>query len=325
MRPRRSSARLALIAGAILSCAATPLAAQDTEGALFLLVPVGARAVSLGQAVVANVGGSESIWWNPAGLARAERREAAIHHSDSFILQGDAVALVIPSALLGVISASVNILNFGEQDLTEAGSGVKVGEVLVRSFVYGGTYATPIGDHINAGITYKLVQFRFDCSGACGDAPATATTSGIDIGAQYDLRRFAPLAVGAVLRNLGPSLQVNDTEQRDQIPTRLHVGVQYRYTGFDGDLRGAAVNVSAEVADAIRFASPSSYFGVDLSWHERVHLRAGYANEASEASGLSMGLGISLGSLVLDVARIFEGFSADAGQAPTYLSLRYLF
>jgi hypothetical protein len=69
------------------------------EGALFLLLPVGARAVGLGQAVVADQqGGSESVWWNPAGLARADKGEAAIHHSQSVIGTGDAVTVLVPSA-----------------------------------------------------------------------------------------------------------------------------------------------------------------------------------------------------------------------------------
>lgn len=324
MRRRLSRIGVGLTVLAALAGAARPLAAQDQDGALFLLVPIGARAIGLGQAVVADQLGSESVWWNPAGLARQDKREGAIHHSDSFAGQGDAVALVIPSSLLGVITASMNILNFGEFPLT-TDDGVQVGEALVRSFVYGGTYATPIGDRLSAGITYKFVQLRFDCSGACGEVPPNPSTAGIDVGAQYNFRPLAPVTFGILLRNLGPRLQVNDTDQADEIPTRLHIGAKYRYAGFQGDAKDATVDVSVELADGVAFSSPASYFGMEVAWQQRVHLRAGYANEASEASGLSVGLGLDIGSLVLDVARIFEGFSADAGKAPTYLSLRYLF
>src|SRR5688572_26028409 len=118
MRRRLSRIGIGLTALAALAGAAPPLAAQDQDGALFLLVPIGARAIGLGQAVVADQPVSESAWWNPAGLARQEKREGAIHHSDSFVGQGDAVALVIPSSLLGVITASMNILNFGELPVT---------------------------------------------------------------------------------------------------------------------------------------------------------------------------------------------------------------
>ena len=323
MRRRRCSLVVAVVAAG-LSAAGRPLPAQDTEGGLWLLVPIGAHAVGKGQAVVADAVGSEAVWWNPAGLARATRREAAIHHSDSFLGEGDAVALVIPSSLLGVISASVNILNFGEQELTVDPGGT-VGTVLVRSFLFSGTYATPIGDRLNAGITYKVVQFRFDCSGPCTDPPSIPTTSAIDIGAQYNLSPTAPVWIGVLLRNLGPRLQVFDNEQADPVPTRLHLGMRYRYDRFSGAAEDATVQVSAEVADELSFKSPSTYYGVELAWQNRVFFRSGYAHEQSENSGVSLGFGLSLGSLVLDVARMFEGFSADAGQAPTYLSLRYLF
>jgi hypothetical protein len=67
--------------------------------------------------------------------------------------------------------------------------------------------------------------------------------------------------------------------------------------------------------------------GADIAFRDRFHFRAGYAFEASrsEAGGPSIGIGLSVGNLVFDVARVMSGLSADAGKAPTYLSLRYLF
>jgi len=65
--------------------------------------------------------------------------------------------------------------------------------------------------------------------------------------------------------------------------------------------------------------------GADMVWNRRVHLRGGYVFDGGEAGGPALGFGLSAGSLVLDIARLFQGLSADAGQAPTYLSLRYLF
>jgi hypothetical protein len=65
--------------------------------------------------------------------------------------------------------------------------------------------------------------------------------------------------------------------------------------------------------------------GADASWRRRLHLRAGYVFETSDGSGPSLGLGYDGSNLVFDLARVFEGFSADAGRAPTYFSVRYLF
>ncbi len=45
---------------------------SSTEGALTLLLPIGARGIGMGRAVTAS-SGPESVFWNPAGLARLEQ------------------------------------------------------------------------------------------------------------------------------------------------------------------------------------------------------------------------------------------------------------
>ena len=40
------------------------------------LLPTGARAVGMGQAVVASAIGAEALWWNPALIARGPREVA---------------------------------------------------------------------------------------------------------------------------------------------------------------------------------------------------------------------------------------------------------
>ena len=115
MRRRRSNRVVAGVVFAALALAPIGIdRAQGevgTEGALFLLLPVGARAVGMGHAVVAERSGSESVWWNPAGLARLESYEVAIHHSQNLIATGDAVSVILPFPILGVVAISANVLN----------------------------------------------------------------------------------------------------------------------------------------------------------------------------------------------------------------------
>jgi hypothetical protein len=297
------------------------------EGALFLLLPVGARAVGLGQAVVADRPGSESVWWNPAAIGAATRREAAIHHSQSVAGTGDAVTILVPSSLLGVLALSVNIFDYGEQESTDPVEG-GVGTIIPRSFIYAATYATSLGSYVTAGISYKLVQFRIDCTGPCPDIAFSATTSALDLGAQFMVKRSVPLVIGVAARNLvALKLQVNDSPQSDPLPRRLQVGAQYRINLPEKITPETAVRVSVDVADGIKVGNPAPRIGADIAFRERFHVRGGYAVETagSEAGGPSIGLGISTGNLVFDVARVLSGLSADAGKAPTYLSLRYLF
>jgi len=313
-----------LVAATLLA----PRSAGAQDGALFLLLPVGARAVAMGQAVVANRPGSEAVWWNAGSLARASKREAAIHHSQSVIGTGDAITLIVPSSLLGVLALSVNILNYGDSPATDV-NGQRIGTILPRSFVYAATYATPVGKRFGAGITYKVLQFRVDCTGICpANFEFAATTSALDFGAQYDLGTSAPITVGVSVRNLGPRLQVNDNAQSDPLPGRIQIGALFRVPAVARYVEDTEVHVAGDLIDALHVDRPSAHLGADVIWQRRVHLRAGYVfrtDEQDEGGGPALGFGLSAGSVELDIARQFEGLSADAGQAPTYLSLRYLF
>lgn len=329
MRRLRCSRAVAIVGAALLAGAEVARAqtSPGQEGALFLLLPIGARSVGMGQAVVADRPGSESVWWNPAGIGASTRREAAIHHSQSVAGTGDAVSIVVPSSLLGVLALSVNILDYGEQESTDPGTGT-TGTIIPRSFIYAATYATSLGSYVTAGLTYKLVQFRIDCTGLCPDIAFSATTSALDLGAQFTVKRSGPLIIGIAARNLvGIKLQVNDSPQSDPIPRRLQIGAQYRIAVPPTLAPETVVRVAFDLSDGIDVGNPAPRVGADVAYRERFHVRAGYAVEASrsEAGGPSIGLGLTTGNLVFDVARIMTGLSADAGKAPTYLSLRYLF
>jgi hypothetical protein len=319
-----------LVAIALAWLSGSGMAAQPagltTEGAPFLLLPVGARAVGMGQAVVADQPGTEAIWWNPAGVARSERREVAVHHYETIVGTGDAVSILIPSSLLGVFSASLYALDFGTQAVTEEGTGAQIGSVAIRNVVYGASYATPIGGRINAGITFKIVQLRFDCSSGCESF--SGSSSALDFGAQYDLAFVAPVSIGVAVRNIGAPLPVTDSEQADPLPARIQIGVMYRVPGVERYARETELHLTGDVLDRLKMESPAPRVGAALSWRQRAHLRGGYvfdsANSA-ESAGPSVGLGLATTNLRVDIAAIFEGFSTDAGRRPTYVSLRYLF
>ena len=298
--------------------------AVATEGAVFLLLPVGARAVGSGQAVTADGGGSEAVWWNPAGLARLDSYEASIHHSQSLAATGDALSVILPFPVIGVVGLSANVLNFGEQEITDDITGETIGIQLLRSFVFAATYSTPIGERVNAGITYKVVQFRNDCSGTCiGVDEVAATTSALDLGVQYDLAPRSPVTVGAAIRNLGLRVQVNDSEQADPLPTRLHIGVGYRLPPFE-QLQETEVRVSGDIVDQLRVRSPSGRVGLELLYRKRYSARAGYVLE--DGGGPAIGGGVATGGLIIDIARVMGGdlYSGVDG-APIHVSLRYLF
>src|SRR3954468_22132367 len=101
---------------------AARVAAQSptgSESSLFLLLPTGAQAVGMGQAMVAAKPGSEGIWWNPASVSGQDKKELAIHHSKTVAGVGDALTFLLPIRSFGTTAVSVNILDLGEQEVKD--------------------------------------------------------------------------------------------------------------------------------------------------------------------------------------------------------------
>jgi hypothetical protein len=311
---------------ALLAGTARAQGATGSEGALFLLLPTGAQAVGMGQAMVAGKPGSEGIWWNPASIAGEAKRELAIHHSKTVAGVGDALTFVAPLRSYGTGALAINILNIGEQQVTDD-QGQVIGVILPRNVVFAASYAKYITKRLNAGLNYKLVQLRVDCSGQCASIGAEVKSSrAVDFGAQYQVAAGAPLTFGAAIRNLGGKLNSRETNRRDPLPTQVELGLMYRLKFIDHYVKDTELRAAGSFVDTRSFGGKAVRFGTDVMYQGKVHLRAGYVghDRRGDASA-SLGVGLQSGSLVFDIARTFGGIPADNGQAPVYVSLRYLF
>ena len=313
----------------LIGVCATSVRAQTptgSEGSLFLLLPTGAQAVGMGQAMVAAKPGSEGIWWNPASIGDQSQKELAIHHSKTIAGIGDALSFVLPIHGLGTTAYSINILNIGDQQVTDDFGNV-VGVILPRDVVFAGTYALSLGKRLTAGATYKLIQLRVDCSGQCASVgPEVESSRAVDLGAQYETEVGAPLTLGIAVRNLGGRLNSRETNQRDPLPTQVEAGLMYRLKFIDHYVKDTELRTAASYINSRAFGGKSIRLGTDVMYQGKVHLRAGYVghDRRGDASA-SLGFGLQSGSFVFDIARTFGGLPADNGQTPVYVSLRYLF
>jgi hypothetical protein len=336
MRLRLSSFVALAVALTLPAGGAAQLSSSDA--ALYLVLPVGARATGQGQTMVAEEGGgSEMIWWNPAGLARQRSREVAIHHSQTVAGTGDALSFVLPSRARGVFAASVNILDLGTQQVTEGSDQTPIGLILVRNVIYAGTYSISPWQSFSAGVNYKVSQLRVDCTGQCGELPPRAETiRAFDAGVQYRAGGTGPLLLGLALRN----------QQEDERARQLEFGASYDVRALEEYVSDVRVRISMSALDraferrqTVPLDSPPgdvaqspSYnhnidlrFGATVFYQDRINFRAGYMAGPGDASGPALGFGVIAGRVAFDIARAFDGLSADAGEPPTYFSLRFLF
>lgn len=315
-------------AAVVLALSASMAAnARAQNGGLFLLVPFGAHAVALGEAVVADSTlGTEAMWWNPAALARLGKKEVAVHHSQTLIATSDMLTFALPSRVLGTIAASAYLVNYGDQAATDPVNGTEIGTITNRNYQLALSYATPVGKRLSAGVTYKFIMLRFQCTGVCGNVPViSGSTSALDLGAQYVLPTSLPVTIGASVRNIGPALQVKDAEQADPLPRIIQVGGKARVPLQSLNDAGASLDVTLDVQSAAALNGAAGGLGLILGYRDVAFLRAGYKLQPGDAKGPSIGLGFQRGGFALDLARRFDAASAQLGEPPTYISLRARF
>jgi len=309
------------------------LAAQEpplNAGALFLVFPVGAQAVGMGQTATAAAGRGDAAFWNPAGLATLSDDEFALHSANLVAGRSHVLGAYFPSRGIGVIGGAVYLVDYGDLDRTD-NNGNTIARIAPRNFEFLASFATSLGGSFMLGVSYKLIQFRVDCSGDCRDFPSgTGATHALDFGGQFNVGAGGPLRLGVALRNVGFRLQVQNQAQADALPTRLAVGALYELR-----LRPAAGRTLEEAFDvklAADLDSPwgqagqsETRLGVDIGYQKLVRVRAGYAFVQDGLSGPSVGLGLESGSLGVDLARAFLTGSDLQVESPTFFSFRVTF
>lgn len=308
-------------------------AAQDqplNAAALFLLFPVGATTVGMGQTAAAADGHGEGVFQNPAAVASLTSNEFALHTAVLTAGPTNGLTAFFPRHGIGVFGATLYLADFGDQELTDS-SGTTNGRLASRNFAFLATYATQLTGFVSLGVSYKLVQFSVSCTGPCASIPSgQGVTHALDIGGQFSVGAERALQIGVALRNLGFPLQVNNRDQADPLPTRLTVGAVYhmllRPTTDDSAADRFDLRMAADVESPWRqTGNPDVRLGVDVGYREVVRVRGGYAFSHQGLSGPSIGVGVATGAIGVDLARMFLTGTDLVTPNPTFVSFRVAF
>jgi hypothetical protein len=310
----------------------TRAAAQDqplNAAALFLLFPVGATTVGMGQTAAAADGHGEAVFQNPAGVASLSSSEFALHTATLAAGPTNAITAFFPRHGIGVFGATLYLADYGDLELTDS-TGTTNGRLASRNFAFLATYATQLSGSVSLGVSYKLVQFAVTCSGACQSVPSgQGVTHALDVGGQFSVGADHALRIGVALRNVGFPLQVNNRDQADPLPTRLTVGATYRLQlrPLDDSVADRFdLRMAADVESPWRqTGNPDVRLGVDVGYREMVRVRGGYAFVHQGLSGPSIGLGVATGAIGVDLARMFLTGTDLVTPNPTFLSFRVEF
>jgi len=273
------------------------------EGAQFLLLPVGAQAVSLGRAMTW-VEGPEGAFWNPAGLAGLRRSQAVVYRGDHPAGTATAVSALLTKPALGTVGASYFLLDAGEIDQTDE-FGNFTGKITIRNHLGILSGATSLGERIDLGVNLKVIRFQFSCRGICGNEGTTATTYAVDAGLQG--QPTERIRLGAMVAHLGPALQVLNAEQADPLPARVRVSAAYNLVAAITDIEELQGWLAFEVQDRLRALGSLSYYaGAELTAGriDALSLRAGYVwSDPDPKDGGRVGLGLRYERFDLSIAK----------------------
>lgn len=301
---RRGWATLAVVIMLLIpSGGSSQQGARADEGALYLLLPVGAQGVGLGRAMTA-LANEEGAFWNPASIAEQEQRRLLVYRGDQLAGEATAVSAVFPWENVATIGFSYLLFDYGEQSRLDEFKNV-LGTITFRDHLAIASFATSISQRVHAGVNFKLVRRQFDCRGQCLDLESTGTAYAIDLGIQSEPFPGIPLRLGAMLAHLGTDLKTNNQAQADGLPVRLRVAAAYRV--MDRAVENAPVRLwlTVESEDRARdLGSPSVFFGANLEAADLFYLRAGYVEgELDQTNGAAVGVGFKFDRFDLNVAK----------------------
>lgn len=248
-----------------------------TAGLQFLKIGVGARESAMGEATLGISRGANAIFWNPAGIAYAEQREATFSYS-GWLLDFDhsATAITMNVKKIGTIGLSVIYLGIPEfQETTvqqQDGTGrmvnaydLGIGLALARSFT----------DKLAMGGQIRYVKEQLD-----RDSFANIL---LDIGVIY-FTGFRHLHIAVCVQHFGPDIKM--LRDKFRMPMVFKVGLADDLLNFDDQRLTLAIDLIHPTDNSERIN-----LGLEYGFFNSLFLRGGYRLNA-DLGGWSFGAGL---------------------------------
>ena len=265
-----------------------------TSGGNQVLVPVGARGIALAGSELVYSSGLESVYWNPAGLARSQSPTVLASSMDLFNDMG--VNYFGASGnfdKLGMLGVTVKSIDMGDIPVTtvEDMDGLGGGTFKPTLTTMGVTYANSFSDRSFFGVTGKIVYESIP--------RATASALALDIGVQYTgLAGVDGLGLALVLNNIGTDMHYEGSGLTGQGTTEDGISdFLNREASYDKLPSTYNMSLSYSVAGAIlgmtytshNFSYDELNLGGEYTLNDMFHLRAGLTSPMLEEDSMNDG------------------------------------
>lgn len=281
-----------------------------TGGASELLIPVGARGISMAGAAVATATGIEALFWNPAGIAKTSNSVNVVFSHMNYIadigVEFGAVSANFEG--FGVLTFSVKSLSTGDIEVTTTQNPDGTGQMFSPQLLTAGvTYSRRLIDRISVGVTANLVTETL--------ADASASGVAFNVGVIYDnLADINGLSFGIVMKNIGPQMRyegpgllqtLNSTSLKRppqyyrvsaasfELPSSFELGFGYRPVINDQN----SLTFTSSFQNN-NFSGDEYKLGAEYAYNNMFFLRGGYTMSPKSQSddyiyGLTAGIGIN--------------------------------
>lgn len=271
----------------VLVCAASGFSAGET-GLAVLKIGVGARAAAMGEAFTALADDASGIYWNPAGSAWIEKREAHFSHNSWIQGMSHNVASMTFPTKIGAFGLGLLLNNIDGFERRISASAEPLGTFSSHDFSVSLNYSRRLGDRLSIGGNFKYINEKIYVDDANGYM--------LDLGARYE----APvdgLWLAAALQNFGFTSTLAAEDIR--LPRTMRVGAAYNLP-FEivRDKLLFAVDYVQLIDQDAHLNMGAQYCPVPL-----LALRIGYQT-GFDSKDLSAGFGIEMGWLDIDYAYV---------------------
>lgn len=284
-----------------------------TAGATELLIPMGAKNVALSGSNIANISGTDAIYWNPAGMSNINAGEATFTQMNYFAdMKVSYLAAGVAVGKLGAFGVSMQILNIGDIPVTTVDMPEGTGEILKPDYItLSATYAKRFTDRILFGTTAKIISEKL--------GTMSASAVGFDLGLQYISQMG--LSFGVTMKNIGSKIKFDGTAiefdsgipfanpsattrktkldmAAHELPASMNLGLAYTLK-----LAGLGkVNVCGTYNN-YSYSYDEMSAGAEFSFRDMLFARAGYLipfypndweYDKTSEYGMSLGFGLNL-------------------------------
>lgn len=278
-----------------------------TSAANFLGIAVGPRAQAMGGTGVASYYDVTSLYWNPGSLAKLNRNQFKLSHTEwllgtSFNWVGASISINDQHAL----AFSITQLDVGETEITTIEDQDGTGRFWDAQFVSAAvTYSMALTERFSIGSSLKLINEQI--------WNETATALAVDLGILY-FTSLEGLKLGVSISNFGSDQRLDGDDLLRQIdidpdntghnetlvgrlktefyelPIFFRIGVAYDLS-LDEHSRFTFVSDALHPTDGVELVN----LGFEYSFKETIFLRTGYKSLFQEDSeeGLTAGAGIN--------------------------------